>query len=246
MYERPWLAHYDPDVPHTLAPYPERTLLDCVSDTARERPRHPFLLFKGRTLTYSEVDELSDRFAAALLKEGVRQGDRIALILPNSPQMVIAELGIWKVGGIAVPLNPLDSDEEVEHALAHVGAKLAIVLTLCYSRVKKLQPRTPLQRVIATSIKDYLPRTLAFMFTITREKKEGHRITLAGDDAWFMQILHSTPSDRPPLAPQPNDTALLLFTGGTTGRPKAAICRHHDLLIVGLQGHCWGQSLVPA
>ncbi len=245
MNERPWLAHYDPGVPHTLAPYPERTLLDLIKDTARERPNHPFLLFKGRTLSYSEVDQLSDRLAAALVREGVQKGDRIALVLVNSPQMVIAEFGIWKAGGIAVPLNPLDSDQEFEHALSHVGAKLAISLTLCYSRMKKMQSSTVLQRVIATSIKDYLPRHLALLFTLTREKREGHRIKLASGDVWFTEFLRSATGERPALLPRPSDTALLLFTGGTTGTPKAAMLRHHDLLIAGMQGHCWGSSLFP-
>ena len=245
MSEKPWLAHYDSGVPHSLAPYPERTLLDCICDTACERPDHPFLLFKGRTLSYGEVEQLSNRFAAALVNEGVQKGDRVALILVNSPQTIIAQLGIWKAGGIAVPLNPLYSDEELERALAHVGAKLAIVLTLCYSRLKQIQPRTAVQRVIATSIKDYLPRHLALLFTLTREKKEGHRITLAEGDIWFTKLLRTAPRERPPLTVRPDEAALLLFTGGTTGIPKAAICRHHDLLIAGMQGHSWTCSLLP-
>lgn len=83
--ERPWLAHHDEGVPHTLEPFPECTLLDVVRSAARERPDHPALLFKGASLSYRELERLSDAFAAALVAQGVEKGDRVALLLGNSP-----------------------------------------------------------------------------------------------------------------------------------------------------------------
>src|SRR5262249_36862278 len=94
----PWHERYDADVRSTLAPYPDRTLLDYLADTVRERPDHPALIFKGRTISYAHLDKLSDAFAAALAALGVRTQDRVALILPNSPQFLIAEIGAWKSG----------------------------------------------------------------------------------------------------------------------------------------------------
>src|SRR5438552_1941148 len=91
-----WLAHYDRHVPATLSPYPEKTLVDYLRGSAVETPGAHALLFKGRALSYAEVDRLSDRFAAALVKIGVQRGDRVALILPNCPQFLIAEFGAWK------------------------------------------------------------------------------------------------------------------------------------------------------
>jgi long-chain acyl-CoA synthetase len=221
--DRPWLAHYDPGVPYTLEPYPKRTLLDYLSDAAQERPHSPFLLFKRRCLSWGEVEQLSDRFAVALVKDGVQRGDRVALILVNCPQAVIAQLGVWKAGAIAVPLNPLYTERELEHALVNVDATVAVVLTLCYSRVKAVQPRTSLRRIIASNIKDFLPRHLALLFTVTKEKKDGHRVTLAEGDVWFTTLLGHAAPERPALAVEPGNTALLLFTGGTTGTPKAAV-----------------------
>ena len=98
-----WLQHYDQDVPETLSPYPERTLLDDLADAVAERPDAPAVLFKGRTVTYGELDRLSDAFAAALAGLGVAKGDRVALLLPNCPQFLIGELGAWKAE--AIPLS---------------------------------------------------------------------------------------------------------------------------------------------
>jgi len=105
MLERPWIAHYDEGVPPSLA-YPRGTLVDVLRATALERPVHPALLFKGAALTYGDLDRLSTAFAAALAADGVRPGDRVALLLPNCPQFIIAQFGIWKAGAIVVALNP--------------------------------------------------------------------------------------------------------------------------------------------
>ena len=121
MQEKPWLRHYDAGVPATLHPYPERTLLDYITDGARERPGHPALVFKGAPLTYGELERQSDAFAAALAALGVRRGDRVALLLPNCPQFVIAELGAWKAGAIVNPLNPIYTERELEEALGQTG-----------------------------------------------------------------------------------------------------------------------------
>src|SRR5438093_13785189 len=111
--ERPWLAHYDDGVPATLAPYSEQTLVDVVRETAAERPRHPAVLFKGARLSYGELNGLSDGFAAWLAAGGVVNGDRVALTIPNCPQVINARLGGGKAGAVAGPLNPLTSDDEL-------------------------------------------------------------------------------------------------------------------------------------
>ena len=157
MEEYPWLKHYDEGVPYSLQPYPEQTLLDVVSDTARQRPDHTALIFKGKRLSYAELERLSDAFANALVAQGVKKGDRVALLLPNSPQSIITQLGVWKAGGIAAPMNPLYTEHELERLLKECGAETVVVLTLFYKKVKSLQPRTSVRRVIATNIKEYLP-----------------------------------------------------------------------------------------
>ena len=182
---KPWLAHYDSDVRPSLAPYPDKTLIDYLGQLASEHPSNAALLFKGATMTYGELDSLSTAFAAALGELGVRKGDRVGLVLPNCPQFFVAEFGIWKAGGVVHALNPTYSERELEMALAATGAETLVVLTPLYGRVKAIQGQTRLRRVIATSIKEYLPPVLRVLFTLLKEKKEGHRIQLATGDVWF-------------------------------------------------------------
>ncbi|PYP04695.1 MAG: AMP-dependent synthetase [Gemmatimonadetes bacterium] len=244
LTERPWLSHYDDGVPATLAPYPEKTLVDVVRETAAQRPHHTAAVFKGARLSYGRLDALSDAFAAGLAARGVVKGDRVALIMPNCPQMVIGQLGVWKAGAVAVPLNPLSSDEELAHALAATGARAGVVLTRFYVKIKRLQPGTALEVVIATNIKEFLPPVLRLAYTLLKERKEGDRIALVPGDAWFQAFIRDHRTAPPRAGPSPSDPALLLLTGGTTGIPKAALLRHHGVLMAALQLNRWFQPII--
>src|SRR5262245_21357750 len=103
MADKPWLAHYDADVPGSLQPYPNKTLLDYLVALARDHGDKPALLFKGASMSYARLQGESDACAAALASLGVKRGDRVALILPNCPQFFVAEFGAWKVGAIVCP-----------------------------------------------------------------------------------------------------------------------------------------------
>jgi len=245
MKIQPWFKHYDQRVPQTLAPYPERTLLDVIAESASQRPDHPALLFQGNPISYRELEALSTAFAAALLGLGVRPGDRIALLLPNSPQMLVSLFGAWKAGGIVVPLNPLYTERELEHALCESGAETVVVLTPFYSKVKAIQPRTPVRNVIATNIKEFLPWVKRILFTLLKENKEGHRIELQPADRWLPDVLRGhKDAAKPSHAVRQTDPALLLFSGGTTGTPKAVLGTHHALFMAGLQLRTWLRNVL--
>ncbi|MFN8498489.1 MAG: long-chain fatty acid--CoA ligase [Anaerolineae bacterium] len=240
MDQKPWLTHYDDGVPPTLRPYPQRTLVDVIADTARQRPNHTALLFKGARMSYRQLERLSDAFASALVAFGVQKGDRVALLLPNTPQLIIAQVGAWKAGAIVAPINPLYSEPELADLLQTCGAEVVLTLTPYYAKVKAVQPRTRVRQVIATNIKEYLPPHLRILFTLAREKKEGHRITLRRGDLWLGDMLHKyRRHPRPRVVVQPDDAAILLFTGGTTGTPKAAVGSHQALLMSGMQFQAW-------
>jgi long-chain acyl-CoA synthetase len=240
MTARPWLRSYDAGVPASLAPYPEKTLLDVAAEVAHEQPDHPALVFKGARLSHGRMARLSDAFAAALHAAGVRRGDRVALLLPNCPQFVMAELGAWKAGAVVVPLNPIYNEAELRRPLADTGAETAVVLTPFYERLKSVQPETRIRRVIATNIKEHLPWHLRLLFTLFKERKEGHRVALRDGDQSLLDFLRSgAGAPLPGERPGPDDAALILMSGGTTGVPKGVVCPHRGLVATALQAHAW-------
>jgi long-chain acyl-CoA synthetase len=239
----PWLAHYDSDVPHSLAPYPDKTLVDYLDALEREHGSSAAVLFKGTTVTYGELGTASTAFAAALVALGVRPGDRVALLLPNSPQFLIAEFGAWKAGAVVVALNPTYTERELETALAASGSETVVTLTAFYDRLKNVQRRTRVRRVVATSIKEYLPPVLRVLFTLFKEKKTGHRITLASGDLWFQELLGKhRRSPRPAVKVDGDDRAVILGSGGTTGTPKGVVGLHRHYVAAGLQLYVWTKS----
>lgn len=238
--EQPWLKNYDQGVRATLKPYPATTLADVVHDTAVQRPDHVALWFKGHTMSYSQLDRLSDAFAAALVAQGVKKGDHVAVMMANTPQYVVAELGIWKAGGIVASLNPLYTGKELQHLLLECEAETAIVMSLFYDKVKEVQPKTKLKKIIVTNIKEYLPAVKMLLFTLLKEKKDGHRVTLQAGDVWFQDLMSQhRGAARPDIAIDPHDPALILFTGGTTGHAKAALGSHIALVKSGIQIKEW-------
>ena len=238
-----WLQHYDQGVPDTLSPYPDRTLLDDLAEAVAERADAPALLFKGRTVTHGELDRLSDTFAAALAGLGVAPGDRVALLLPNCPQFLIGELGAWKAGAILAPLNPIYTEQELEGALRRTGAETILVLTPFYHRIKAVQPRTAVTTVVATNVKEYLPPLLRVLFTLAKERKDGHRVTLDDGDLWLGDLLdRHRGAPRPPVPVGPDDRAVILMSGGTTGTPKGVLGLHHHYTTTGRQLGTWLQA----
>jgi long-chain acyl-CoA synthetase len=243
MQTAPWLEHYDEGIPASVGPYPERTMLDDLADAVAERPGAVALLFKGRAISHGELDRRSDAFAAALAGLGVAKGDRVALLLPNCPQFLICELGAWKAGAILVPLNPIYTEQELEGALARTGAETIVVLTPFYHRVKAVQPRTVLTRVIATNVKEYLPPLLRVLFTLAKERRDGHRVTLEEGDLWLGDLLERHQGAARPAVPvTPGDPAVILMSGGTTGTPKGVVGLHRHYTITGRQLGTWLQA----
>lgn len=243
MDNKPWLKNYEKGVPATLQPYVQQTLIDVMRETVSQRPNHTALYFKGSKMSYAQLDQLSDQFANALVAMGVKKGERVALVMPNIPQFVVAEFGVWKAGAVAACINPLYTEYEMEHALNECGAETAVAMTLFYDKVKHVQSKTKVKRVIATSVKEHLPFIMRLLFTLVKEKKEGHRITLQAGDFWYQNLLKRYKgSGRPKVTVNPSDNAIILFTGGTTGLSKAAVGSHEGLVMSGKQIFAWFQN----
>lgn len=235
MVEYRWYGHYDPGVPHTLEPYPPITLLDVLADSVEQRPGHPMLIYQGREVSYREVEDHSNALAAALIASGVRKGDRIALLFLNCPQSFIAFFAVWKTGAIVVPLNPLYTPSELEWAVNDVGAEVALVGSLWYQAVKSFQPRTGLRLTVTTDLDTYSQPTM---------KKEGAAVELEAGDRWWSDFIDAhLGAPRPKVEVAINDTAVILFSGGTTGLPKGVMGSHHSLIITGTQVTAWFRGL---
>lgn len=249
MEPRVWHQHYAPDVPTSLD-YSACPVDDFLQKTAKTYPDKTALIFGGMApllgeqhsrISYAQLNEQVNRFAAGLQQLGLQKGDRVALYLPNCPQMVMAYYGVLRAGGIVVPCNPLYVAREIEYQLKDSGATIAVALSLLYPNVKQVRAKTPLKHVVVTNIKEYFPGLLKTLFTVAKEKKLGHRVDISADadTSWFQHFLDSAPAAPQPVEIDVDDTAVLMYTGGTTGVPKGAELTHKNVIANATQANAW-------
>jgi long-chain acyl-CoA synthetase len=249
--EKVWLNEYDPGVPARID-YPNVPLSQFLLDTAAKYPDRTALIFGNvveplgnalmdASMSYGQLLDLTLRFAATLQKLGVQKGDRVAVHLPNCPQFAIAYYATLMVGGVVVPCNPQYVARELKHQLADSESKVAITLSLTYPLIKQIRSDTPLEHVVVTNIKEYFPGVLRFLFTVAMEKKEGHFQDISADanTYWFQDLLAQAPAKPDPVKVEPQDTGVLMYTGGTTGISKGAQLTHANLVANALQVRWW-------
>jgi long-chain acyl-CoA synthetase len=241
-----WLAHYEPNVPHTLT-YPDIPLHQFLEDSARRYSDKiatkivlKYLLGGrvtiGGTLTYRELNSYANRFAAALARLGVKSGDRVAVMLPNSPQFVIAFYGALKIGAIVVNVNPTYTSPELQHQLNDAGAETIILLNLFAKRLDEVRANTPIKHTIVTHISDLLPFPSKQLVHRAQQKEADWYTVQPGPNVYlFEPLLANAPAEPPHVAVSPDDVALFQYTGGTTGKPKAAMLTHKNLVANTLQ-----------
>ncbi|MBI5029918.1 MAG: long-chain fatty acid--CoA ligase [Chloroflexi bacterium] len=242
---KPWLKFYEPGVPETLA-IPAHTLHASLSNAAKKFPNNSAIIFFDSKMTYRELDEAATRFAVALQKLGVKKGDRVMVYMPNTPQFVIAFYGILRAGAIVVPTNPQYVPRELAYQATDSGAETVIALTMNWKTIKEARGQSPYKRIILCNIKEYFPPLLKFLFTVAKEKKEGHRPDVSGEQGVFdFQTLLKTTGNLTPVEVNQNDVAVLGYTGGTTGVSKGAMLSHRNLVAQAVITLCWFTTSKP-
>ena len=235
---RAWFKHYDSQVPVHLS-YPHLPLYSLLDETAARQPANPCSNFFGKRLTYRQIKELSDLFAASIRSLGIRKGDRVILLLPNSPQFLIAYYGLLKAGAVVVPLNPLSTERELEFYLRDSGAETAITIPLFLSKVVTLREKTPLKHIVYSRLADFLPfpLNLAQGFREHGLIRRQDRAVLLDFRELLKQALHP---DWHPEPVQPDEMAVLIYSGGTTGIAKGIMLSHFNLVANAHQIIAWG------
>lgn len=232
MSTQPWTAHYDTGVPTSIT-LPDITLPEQLAATAKKYPHHTALVFYNQKMSYKALNDAVTHFAAGLQVLGIQKGDRVALYVPNSPQFLIGYYGILRAGGVVVPTNITYVAREVKHQLNDSGAKYVLCLSKFYDIVRQVRPDTAVEHVIVTNIKEYFPRYLNLLFTLLKEKKEGHYANITDERAthWLPDILEmGRLRGLQAVQTSADDIAVLGYTGGTTGVPKGAMLTHRNLV----------------
>ncbi|MEK6683857.1 MAG: long-chain fatty acid--CoA ligase [Nitrospirota bacterium] len=241
--QKPWLKSYEHGVPASIN-YPNIPLPQLLFETVRRYPKSPALIYYGKTITYEQLDRLSNRLANSLIELGLQKGDRVAIMLPNIPQCVIAYFGALKAGAIVVQTNPLYVERELEHQINDSGAETIIALDLFYEKITRIQHRVPLKRIILTGAGDYLPPILKLLYPL-KQMREGQRVRVPRRPPIydFVKLLKQTEAVQPIVPVKPEDTALFQYTGGTTGVPKGVMLSHNNLVANAYQCRYWMPSL---
>ncbi|WP_419883634.1 long-chain-fatty-acid--CoA ligase [Peribacillus sp. B-H-3] len=217
MKEKVWLSVYPESISKEIE-IPDKTLPQILQETAQQFPHNHAITFYGSKINYQELNHAALSFAEALQTQGIKKGDRVAIMLPNCPQYVIAYYGILSAGGIITQVNPMSVTRELEYILNDSGAEMIVVLDDFYQRVKEVQPRTAIKKAVAVSL--------------------GAPAKLAEEDITFEAFLKM--GNGQPAVPEidtEHDIAVLQYTGGTTGLSKGAMLTHRNILANVIQSY---------
>ncbi|QNE88820.1 long-chain fatty acid--CoA ligase [Corynebacterium incognita] len=245
-----WLQYY-PDWADAQLPYGETTLLDVYEENLTRNADKPATYFFGRQMTFGDIDVQVRRAAAGLKAFGVRPGDRVAILLPNCPQHIIAFYAVLKLGAIVVEHNPLYTAHELEGPFRNHGARIAIVWDKAAPTVEKLREDTALETIVSVNMVDAMPRLQRVALRLPVPQLRKMRAQLTGDapntvpwDALTSQAIGGL--GRNLASPEDitkDTTAVILYTSGTTGAPKGAELSHGNLYANIVQGKAWVKGL---
>jgi long-chain acyl-CoA synthetase len=235
---KPWVSQYPEQIPTTLDEKFD-LLPNYLRLTASKYPNKKALNFLGKSMTFNDIYIQSLRFANYLRNLGIKKGDRVSIMLPNSPQAVIAYYGILFAEAIIVQTNPLYTERELEYQMNDSGATAIICLDLLINRVYSVKKSTKLQHIFVTGIRDYLPFIKKVLYPLSKQPKAPE---IPSDRSihqfnYIMQVSAPLETDLPNSSV--DDVAILQYTGGTTGFPKGVMLTHKNLASNTLMSEKW-------
>ena len=208
--------------------YERLTMPAILARTATLRPKQAAIVFMGNRIDFRTFDDMVNRMVNALLAKGVGPGDKVALLLPNIPQMAVAVYAVWRIGAVVVMNNPLYTDRELEHQFNDAGATVLICLDLLVPRMMALRSRTGLRRIVVAHIRDHLGFFTRLLFPLVARDKHRNIAPAPELDQWA-DLLRNHPPTAPADGPELSSVASLQYTGGTTGVSKGVILTHENL-----------------
>jgi long-chain acyl-CoA synthetase len=233
----PWLAHYG-DVPTTVD-YPTMSVAEHVLATAQRTPHRTAFDFLGTPTTFGAFADATERWAAARQELGVAQGDRVVVALPTSPVGVASFYGTALAGAVPCMVHPLSTADEIATYLRLTGARVALTLDAFHGVFDRARRSASLDALVLTRITDGLPRWKRLAFRLTKGRKIPP-VPRDADVLWWTSLLErAAPAARRQRAIEPDDAAVILFSGGTTGTPKAIVLSHRNLLSAGAEINAW-------
>ncbi len=227
---KPWLKFYDPQVPGQLN-IPAITIPDLLRQAAEQYPQQTACVFMGARLSYRALKEQVDRLAAGLYALGIGRGDRVAIMLPNCPQTLIAYYATLSLGAVTVMTNPLYVERELEFQWGDAGVKMVIGMDMFWPRIDAVRQKLRIKQVVLTGIQDYMPFFKRLLAPLELRRQGKWVDVQYGQTVHAFKKLIDAHSEPPPPVPlEPEELACLQYTGGTTGLPKGAMLSHRNLI----------------
>ena len=243
MEDKLWHKSYAPGVPKSLD-YEKMTISEALTRSAKNFPNHTALNYMGKKLTYAELDRLVNSFARALQDLDIQEGDKVGVCLPNIPQVIIANLSIFRIGAVTVQNNPLYTERELIYQLNDSDAKMVITLTPLIPKMKKIKPETKIEKIIGCHVNTYLPFPKKQLFPLVKRDMY-HKVIPTEDVKIFKDLIGHYSSAPVKDCSKWDEPGAFLYTGGTTGVSKGVMLSHANLSCNVQQFVAWFSDLKP-
>ncbi|MEX1099121.1 MAG: AMP-binding protein, partial [Bacteriovoracaceae bacterium] len=245
--ERPWFSSYQEGVPHTINEKEYSSIVDVLESSFEKFKDRPAFHCMGKTINFGEMDELSKKFASYLQNDlNLEKGARVALMMPNVLQYPVALFGVLRAGMVAVNVNPLYTERELEHQLNDSGAEAIVIFANSAAILEKVKAKTKVKHIIVTQIGDMLgfPKSLLVNFVIKHVKKMVPAWDIPGHIKFLDAVAQGDVSKFKRETPNLEDIAFLQYTGGTTGVSKGAVLTHGNIVANMIQARAWIRNVI--